>query len=112
MKFTTVYLDDNKIELFNSLLGKETVKVNDIVVSKIFSLLGAEHHFNIKENENDVPCKLVTGFGLNGVVIDLYKNEKPIIESPKNGCLGFLIIIFCIAAIFGALDSILGHFFN
>ena len=28
MKYTTVHLDENMIELFNTLLGKDTVKVN------------------------------------------------------------------------------------
>ena len=104
MKFTTVHLDDNKIEVFNSFLGKETVKVNGEIVSEIYSILGATHVFKIKENEQDVVCKLVIGFGFSGVVIDLYKDEKPIIESPKNGCLAFFLIVFCIVFIIKALD--------
>lgn len=34
MKYTTVYLDENKIELFNTILGKETIKVNGEIVSE------------------------------------------------------------------------------
>ncbi|UMB52994.1 hypothetical protein MHL31_10500 [Lutibacter sp. A80] len=111
MKFTTVYLDDNKIEVFNSFLGKETVKVNGEIVSEIYSIFGATHTFKIKENEQEVECKMVIGFGFSGVVVDLYKNEKPIIESPKNGCLGFLLIVFAIAIVFRALDYFLGYLF-
>lgn len=111
MKFTTVYLDENKIEVFNSILGKETIKVNGEIVSEIYSLFGAAHTFKIKENEQDVDCKIVFGFGLNGVVFDFYKDEKPIIESPKNGCLGFLLIVFCIAIVFRAMDYFLGYLF-
>lgn len=33
MKFSTVYIGDNKIDLYNSILDKETVKVNDEIVS-------------------------------------------------------------------------------
>ena len=111
MKFTTIHLGDNKIEVFNSILGKETIKVNDEIVSEKYSMLGTEHLFKIKENEQDVDCKLITGFGFNGVVFDLYKNEKPIIESPKNGCLAFFLIIFSIVIVFKAMDYFLGYFF-
>ena len=34
MKFTTIYLDENKIEIVSSFAGKETIKVNDEVVSQ------------------------------------------------------------------------------
>ncbi len=107
MKFTTVHLENNKIELFNSIFGKETIRVNNEIVSEKRSILGTEHLFKIKENENEIECKLVTGFGLNGVVIDLYKDEKPIIESPKNSAIGILIILFFTIIIIGALDKIL-----
>ena len=108
MKFTTVYLENNKIELFNSIFGKETIRVNNEIVSEKRSILGTEHLFTIRENENEVECKLVTGFGLNGAVIDLYKDGKPIIESPKNSGLGILMIIFFTIIIIGAVDKIMG----
>ena len=111
MKFTTVHLDDNKIEVFNSFLGKETVKVNGEIVSEIYSISGATHVFKIKENEQDVACKLVIGYGFSGVVIDLYKDEKPIIESPKKGCLTFFLVVFCIVFIFKAMDYFLEYLF-
>ena len=110
MKFTTVHLDDNKIEVFNSFLGKEIVKVNGEIVSEIYSMLGATHVFNIKENEQDIECKLVIGFGFSGVVFDLYKGEQPIIESPKNGCVGLLLIVFFIGFIIYGIDHFLGYF--
>jgi len=106
MKFTTIYLGENKIELFNSMIGKEIVKVNGEIVSSKFSMIGTEHHFSISENDAEANCKLVTGFGLNGVVIDLYKNEKPIIESPKSGCLGFFLIIVVIVFLIGFLERL------
>ena len=107
MKFTTVYLENNKIELFTSPFGKETIRVNNKIVSEKRSILGTEHLFKIKENENEVECMLVTGFGLNGVVIDLYKDEKPIIESPKNSASGIIKIIFFTLIIIYAIDKIL-----
>ncbi|MEM6316831.1 MAG: hypothetical protein AAF960_04135 [Bacteroidota bacterium] len=105
MKFTTIYLGDNKIELFNSLLGKETVKVNGEVVSEQYSMSGTEHIFSIYENDRESVCKLVTGFGKNGVVFDLYKDDQPIIESPKSSLLFW--VIFGAAFFVGFLFSVL-----
>jgi hypothetical protein len=104
MKFTTIYLGENKIEVFNSLLGRETIKVNGEIVSQKYSIFGAEHNFIIKENEESVEYKIDFGFGFNGVVFDLYRNSKPIVESPKMGCMFFVIIVM-IALVVGLIGS-------
>jgi hypothetical protein len=41
MKFTAIYLEENIIEIHNSFLGKETIKVNNEIVSEIRSFFGA-----------------------------------------------------------------------
>lgn len=74
MKFTTIHLGENKIEIFNSILGKETIKVNGETVSAKYSIMGTEHPFKLIENEVESDCKIITGMGLNGVVIDFYKD--------------------------------------
>lgn len=99
MKYTTVHLDENKIELFNSCLGKETVKVNGEVVSEKRSISGTEHVFKIEENGNENTYKLTTGLNINGVSFSLYKNDKPVIEMPKSRY-AFIIIVL-ISAIIG-----------
>ena len=85
MKFTTIYLEENIIEIHNSFLGKETIKVNNKIVSEIRSFFGAEHSFKINEDQNIADCRIIIiiiiGFSLNGVVFNLYKNNKPIIIS-------------------------------
>ena len=83
MKFITVYIGNNKIELSNSIFGKESVTVNDAVVSEKSSVFGTNHHFTINEDGINANCTLTTGMGINGVVIDLYKNGNPIIVSSK-----------------------------
>lgn len=107
MKFTTVHLENNKIELFNSILGKEMIKVNNKIVSEKRSIFGTVHSFKIEENGMGVECKLATGFGFNGVVIDLYKEGKPIIESPKSGLMGIAIYIFVAAIVIMAISKII-----
>ena len=47
MKYITINLRDNEIEVHNSFLGKETIKVNDKIVSNEFSIFGADHYFRI-----------------------------------------------------------------
>ncbi|MRT92809.1 hypothetical protein [Ancylomarina sp. 16SWW S1-10-2] len=93
MKYTTVHLDENKIELFNTLLGKETVKVNGKIVSEKSSITGTEHNFVINENGNEIACKLTTGLSMNGVVFSLYKKNKPVIEMAKSGKLAFVFFV-------------------
>jgi len=82
MKNTTIHLNENKIELFNFFLGKETVKVNGEIVSEKRSITGTDHVFKINENGIENTYKLTTGFNINGVGFSLYKNDKPIIEMP------------------------------
>lgn len=106
MKLTTFYLENNKIEIFNSLLGKEIIKLNNDIVSSKFSIAGTEHNFSVIENGSKSNCKITIGLGLYGVVFDFYKNDKPIIESPKSGWLGILFIVFVAGITIGLLASI------
>lgn len=66
------------------LIGVEKIKVNGEIVSQKFSVFGTEHNFTIKENDENVECKIDLGFGFHGVVFSLYKNNIPIVESPKK----------------------------
>jgi len=45
------------------------------------------------------------GFGLNGVVFDLYKNKKPIVESPKNDFLKIFIALLIFGILIGLFVS-------
>lgn len=107
MKFTTIYTGNNKIEIFNSILGKETVKVNDEVVSSKHSLLGAEHNFSILENGIESPCKISLGFGVNGTVFSFYKDHQPVVESPKSGWMTAIIAVLLIIIIVAVLTAIM-----
>ncbi|MBK9222320.1 MAG: hypothetical protein IPO78_15495 [Saprospiraceae bacterium] len=96
MKIVSIYLDNLIIEVHNSILGKEIIKVNGNIVSSKYSIFGAKHRF---EHENNVYT--ITFFlGLSGMQFDLYKNELPIIEASKQGCVQIisvlLVITFCL----------------
>ena len=106
MRITTIFLDENKIEIYNSIFGKETIKVNDKIVSEKHSLFGAKHIFNIIENGNSVECMIDIGLSINGVVFDLHKANNPIIVSPKNGFPVFLTLVLGIVVVFSILGKI------
>jgi len=105
MKYFTIYIEGYKIELFNSILGKETVKVNNRIESIKYSVFGTEHSFKIKEDESTQRFKLITGYGPGGVAIDLYKNENLIIQSNKNFGFVLIFIIVYFIIIFKFLDG-------
>ncbi len=109
MKFATIYLDQNKIEIDNSITGKETISLNGSVVSQKHSVLGAKHQFYILENQKKIKCQLNLGYGPNGVVLDLYKDGQPIIESYKGFNLLLIIVIslFLVFSFFAILDFVL-----
>lgn len=107
MKHVTINLEENKIEFFNTILGKETIKVNGKIVSEKRSITGTEHNFTITENANEVPYKFTTGYGINGVIFNLYKNGEPIIESPKSNVLLIVLIIILVIPVFGVISALL-----
>ena len=104
MKYSTIYLGNNKIEITNSLLGKEKIMVNNEIVSQKYSFLGAEHIFKITKNDTEAECKINMGFGLNGVVFDLYKDNEPVVVSQKSGVAGFIVIVIFVAIGYGLVD--------
>ena len=108
MKFSTIQLGDNKIEIFNSYLGKEIIKLNGEIVSQKSSITGAKHSFKIIENDRKVDYKLILDFGANGVVMDLYKDNIAIIESPRSSSL-FILLIISLFIVLGVIMQIVYH---
>ncbi|WP_413998212.1 hypothetical protein ACMDB5_10520 [Flavobacterium sp. W1B] len=111
MKFSTIHLGDNKIEVFNSYLGKETIKLNGEIVSEKSSITGAKHTFTIIENDRKVDCKLILGYGANGVVMDLYKDNIAIIESPRSSSI-FILFLLVSFFLFVILSQIAFHYYS
>ena len=98
MKIISINSNGQKIELFNGLGGKETVKVNDKIVSQKRSFTGTEHRFKVEENGEEIPYTLTTGLNMNGIVISLNRNNEPVIEMPK-GKISFLFFLFIMMAV-------------
>ncbi len=112
MRYAIIYSDGNKIEILNSCFGKETIKVNDKIVSEKRSLTGGEHEFSIEKDGNKVPYRLELGFNLNGAGFNLYKEEEPIIEmldseKRKKGLFIYALIVFVTTFVIITLDKLL-----
>lgn len=93
MLYTSILLEDQKIEWFGNMLGLETIKVNGKTVSSQFSLFGGKHVFIIGQDAYELSIRTT----LFGVVFDLFKNDIPIIESAKGGCAVFMGMIILTA---------------
>lgn len=104
MKLVTYYSGNNKIELFNSIWGKETIKVNEETVSSHFSAFGSVHQFTIKENEQDVPFSARIRMGY-GYAFDIFRNGEPVLESAKNGAWRLFFHIFILVIILKILEN-------
>ena len=97
MKYLTIYHEGNKIEIYNSILGQETIIVNNEVVSSKYSIFGTEHTFKIKDDSSDY--RIGVGMGITGVTYSFYKDGIAIIE-PSNSAFGQILFIgFCIVII-------------
>jgi len=106
MKCFTIYHEGNKIEVFNSIWGKETITLNDEIVSSKYSVFGSEHIF--KSTNDSGYYRLDIGFSYNGVCFSLYKDDKVIIESTKRG--RWLIILLASFILGFAAVSLISSF--
>ena len=99
MKIITAHFGETKIELRNTLLGKETILVNDKVVSAKYTMFGGSgHKFIVEElgQETNYKVKYRSGFG---VAFDIWRNGDPVLESAKHGFWRLtLLFVFIIVA--------------
>lgn len=110
MKYSTLFLYGQKIEVFNSWLGKETIKVNGEIKSSKYSLFGARHHFQFEDDEGiSHDCQLSFGMNFTGVVMDVYLDKQPLIVSPVTSSWANF---FFFAVTVGVIMFLMGVFKN
>lgn len=108
MHITTIHLGETSIELYNSFWGRETVKVNGELVSSKYSFSGMEHIFFVNESGGEATYKLKTGLGLFGMYFNLYKNDLPVIESPRTkGWFSFFLVIIIMVILVDLLAGLI-----
>ncbi len=105
MKYSTINLGNNSIEIHNSSFGKETIKVNNKIVSSKRSFGGAEHIFPIIENNKEVECRIRLGYGRGGITYDFYKGNEPIIVSSKSNLIPTIFIISLCIIVIGIISK-------
>ncbi len=78
MKYAEYQIDNNKIEVFNSMLGKEEIVLNGTKVSEKYSFFGADHL--VKIGTDDYIIRPHLDFTkLGGISIRIHKNGSPIL---------------------------------
>lgn len=81
MKFAEYQIDNNRVEVFNSMLGKEEIVLNGAKVSEKYSFFGADHP--VKIGADDYIIRPHLDFTkLGGISIRIYKNGSQ--EQVKN----------------------------
>ncbi len=87
MNLIKVYIEDGIVlEIRLNFLLLEQIFINGELVSSKFSLFGRVHRFKYAGHL----YKVVLTAGTFGWWLDLYMDDKPIIESAKHGCLFLL----------------------
>lgn len=71
------YIDNHKIEVVNTLLGKEKVLINGKMVSKKSCTIGTLHKFEIGNNEYQIGQRDKT-YKKRGSIFEVRKNGMPV----------------------------------
>lgn len=79
MRLMTIFQGNHNIEIHNSHFGLEMIYYDDELVSKISSIRGGFHKFEVEEDGEWVTYVIMLKASLQGVSIDVFKNEKPIL---------------------------------
>ena len=77
MKYADYNIDNNKLEIYNSLTGIEIIKLNKKIVSKGFSMFGRNHFFKIGEDQY-ILRPFITLKNFTGIVFSIFKNGKKV----------------------------------
>lgn len=81
MRYLTLNINPNtRIDIDNSIWGKETIKYNDEVVSEKSSIFGKVHNFEKFENNEVAKYEIHIGLNLfKGVTFNIYRNNQAIL---------------------------------
>lgn len=69
------------LSIDNSMTGVESVYMNDDLVSKKFSFLGAKHTFSREENGENIDYEVKIGLNFTGIGYNIYRDGDPVLLS-------------------------------
>lgn len=103
MKYAEYQIDNNTVEVFNSILGKEEIVLNGKKVSEKYSFLGADHPVNIGTDAYIIKPRL-DFCNSGGVVIKVEKNGSrlPLENNISKNNKIRLVIYYLLSIIVGA----------
>ena len=81
MRYLTLNINKNvKIDIDNSIWGKETISYNGEVVSKKTSIFGSVHNFEKQENSEVAKYEVKIGLSIfKGVTFNIFRNNEVIL---------------------------------
>jgi hypothetical protein len=95
-KAAEFYLEKNKIEIFNSLIGKQRVLLNGSKVSEKNTLLDPEHYLTIQGENYYIRLKRCF-FSLKSEDLKIHKNSLPLnldyTSAKSSRSILFLVIV-------------------
>lgn len=96
------YIDNHKIEVVNTLLGKEKVLINGKIVSKKSATIGTFHTFKIGNNEYQIGQRDKT-YKKSGSIFEVRKNGMPIslVNIRPQSSTQLLILVIIMGLAFG-----------
>lgn len=97
MKCAEYYVENHKIEIYDSFFGKEKVYLNGRKISESKSTLRRSHQFNIKDNAYTISPKMIPS-STNIKYFEVYKNGAPLtlvnfIDTNSRGIFVLVIVI-------------------
>lgn len=107
MKYADYNIDNNKLEIYNSITGIELIKLNQRTVSKGFSFFGMNHFFKIGEDQYTIR-PYITLKNYTGIGFSIFKNgeqvqfENLITKSEKRNLVLQSILSVLLGLIVGA----------
>ncbi len=107
MKYADYNIDNNKLEIYNSISGIEIIKLNKRIVSKGFSFFGRNHFFKIGEDQYTIR-PYITLKNFTGIGFSIFKNgqkvhfENLITKSDKRNLIVQSILSIVVGLVVGA----------
>jgi len=84
MRYLTFFnvVTNDRIDIYNSMFGKETVYHNGNKVSEVKSFWGGRHNFTVIEAGDEAAYQIKIAYRLNlGIGFDVFRNGKALLLS-------------------------------
>lgn len=110
MKYITYTIEDQTLEFYNSILGKESVVLNGTKISEKRSFFGTEHYFSIGEDNYSIRPSFDFSAAY-GIGFKLHKNGLPLKVSGETAKKNkWLLVAFLLTSL--VLGFLVGYYIS